>query len=179
MNRFQSPNQNFGLILTGTSAIFNLYLLTIGTLILGFSTYVALETLGRTERSIVQWTGEGFLWIVVLFFMSLFILFIPTDLLNPKFDLKISDFGHLVGYIVFTIFNSILFLLLSRFINPNNNDYLSEVANLFEAVSFSGLIVIPISLYLLFQFKNNIQYFERYYFYLIFLVWTISSQLFL
>jgi hypothetical protein len=179
MNRFQSPNQNFGLILTGTSAIFNMYLLTIGTLILGFSTYIALETLGGAERSIVQWTGEGFLWIAVLFFMSLFILFIPIDLLKPKFDLTIGDFGHLVGYIVFTIGNSIFFLLLSRFINPNNNDYLSEVANLFEAVSFSGLIVIPISLFLLFQFKKNIKYFEGYYFYLLFLVWTMSSQLFL
>ena len=127
------------------------------------------------------------LWIYTALVGSLFGLAFSTYFkstriglwLYAKFDLTIGDFGHLVGYIVFTIANSIFFLLLSRFINPNNNDYLSEVANLFEAVSFSGLIVIPISLFLLFQFKKNIKYFEKYYFHLLFFVWIISSQLFL
>ena len=50
-------------MMAGTSVILNMYLLTIGSMILGFSVYVGLETLERTTRKYVNWTGEGMLWL--------------------------------------------------------------------------------------------------------------------
>ena len=116
MNTFQNLNTNPRSLLVGTSVVLNIYILTIGSLILGFSAYIGLETLERTTRKFVQWTGEGMLWLFVLLLVSLFILFIPSDLLKLKYQINLNTFSNLIGYIIFTILNSIVFIILSRFI---------------------------------------------------------------
>ena len=178
VNSFQKINTNPRSMMAGTSVILNIYLLTIGSMILGFSLYVGLETLERTTRKYVNWTGEGMLWLFVLLFISIFILFIPSDLLKLKYQIKIETFTNLIGYVVFTISNSIFFIILSRFIS-RDNIYLSEVANLLQAASFSGLIAIPILFYLLFQFKDYLLRFNSYLFYFVMFFWIFASQIFL
>ena len=111
VNSFQKINTNPRSMMAGTSVILNIYLLTIGSMILGFSAYVGLETLERTTRKYVNWTGEGMLWLFVLLFISIFILFIPSDLLKLKYQIKIETFTNLIGYVVFTISNSIVFII--------------------------------------------------------------------
>lgn len=178
MNTLQNLNTNPRSLLMGTSAVLNIYILTIGSLILGFSAYIGLETLERTSRKVVQWTGEGMLWLFILLFVSLFILFIPSDLLQLKYQIKIDTFSNLIGYIIFTIFNSVIFIIFSRFI-PTDNSYLVELTNLFQAVSFSGLVVIPIIFFLIFQFKDYLTPFKPYLFHIIMTFWIFSAQLFL
>ena len=92
VNSFQNINTNPRSMMAGTSVVLNIYLLTIGSMILGFSLYVGLETLERTTRKYVNWTGEGMLWLFVLLFISIFILFIPSDLLKLKYQIKIETF---------------------------------------------------------------------------------------
>ena len=152
VNSFQKINTNPGSMMAGTSVILNIYLLTIGSMILGFSLYVGLETLERTTRKYVNWTGEGMLWLFVLLFISIFILFIPSDLLKLKYQIKIETFTNLIGYVVFTISNSIVFIILSRFIS-RDNIYLSEVAKLlltssifFWLNSYSDIVLFAISI---------------------------------
>ena len=178
VNSFQNMNINPRSMMSGTSVILNIYLLTIGSMILGFSVYVGLETLERTTRKYVNWTGEGMLWLFVLLFISIFVLFIPSDLLKLKHHIKIETFTNLIGYVVFTISNSIVFIILSRFIS-RDNIYLSEVANLLQAASFSGLIAIPILFYILFQFKNYLSRYDSFFFYFLMIFWIFSSQIFL
>ncbi len=43
VNSFQNINTNPRSMMAGTSVILNIYLLTIGSMILGFSVYVGLE----------------------------------------------------------------------------------------------------------------------------------------
>ena len=116
VNSFQNMNINPRSMMSGTSVILNIYLLTIGSMILGFSLYVGLETLERTTRKYVNWTGEGMLWLFVLLFISIFILFIPSDLLKLKYQIKIDTFTNLIGYVVFTIANSIFFIFFHHII---------------------------------------------------------------
>ena len=78
-------------MMAGTSVILNLYLLTIGSMILGFSVYIGLEALERTTRKYVNWTGEGMLWLFILLFISIFILFIPSDLLKLKYKINFNQ----------------------------------------------------------------------------------------
>jgi len=58
-------------------SIFGLYLFSIGTTILGYSIYLLLESLGIVAQSVISWNAQGLFWFLILFCLSLFILFIP------------------------------------------------------------------------------------------------------
>ena len=63
-------------------SIFGLYLFSLGTVFCGYSIYLLLEATGRIERSIITWSGQGLFWSLMIFFVALFILFIPVEFLN-------------------------------------------------------------------------------------------------
>ena len=63
-------------------SIFGLYLFSLGAVLLGYSLYLLLESIGGTERNIISWTGQGLFWFLILFLTSIFILFLPVEFLN-------------------------------------------------------------------------------------------------
>ena len=92
-------------------SIFGLYLFSLGTVFCGYSIYLLLEATGRIERSIITWSGQGLFWSLILFFIALFILFIPVEFLNV-FKIYNSTFKDLIFNISFCK-NSIRLLIFS------------------------------------------------------------------
>ena len=93
-------------------SIFGLYLFSIGTTILGYSTYLLLESLGIIAQSVTTWNAQGLFWFLILFCLSLFILFIPIEFLNV-FKIYNLTFKDLIVNIILVIFTSLISLLLS------------------------------------------------------------------
>ena len=65
-------------------SILSMYLYTLGTLFLGFSIYLFIS-LNDENNSFVTWSGEGLFWSLIIFLVSLFILFLPTEFFNSTF----------------------------------------------------------------------------------------------
>ena len=80
--RIGSSNINFRLESKNFFSIFGLYLFSLGAGISGYSLYLLLEVIGRVDRNIITWNGQGLFWTLILFFLGLFILFIPVEFLN-------------------------------------------------------------------------------------------------
>jgi len=77
------PNElNFRFESKNFLSIFGLYLFSLGAVLLGYSLYLLLESVGTVERIIISWTGQGLFWFLILFFISIFILFIPVEFLS-------------------------------------------------------------------------------------------------
>ena len=60
------------------SSILGLYLFSLGAVFSGYSLYLLLEATQRVDRNIITWSGQGLFWSLILFFIALFILFIPV-----------------------------------------------------------------------------------------------------
>ena len=100
--------------------ILGLYLFSLGTIILGYSIYLLLESIGFVERNIITWNAQGLLWFLILFCLSIFILFLPIEFLNI-FKIYNSTFKDLIINIVVVIGTSLLFLIIFQYlINPQN-----------------------------------------------------------
>ena len=95
-------------------SIFGLYLFSLGTVFCGYSIYLLLEATGRIERSIITWSGQGLFWSLILFFISLFILFIQVEFLNV-FKIYNSTFKDLIFNIIYSIGISLVSLMLFQF----------------------------------------------------------------
>ena len=92
-------------------SVLSLYLFTLGTCLLGFSTYLISETFGYSSQNLTSWSGESLFWGLILFLASLFILFFPIEFLN-NFYLENRTFTELISNILFTILTSLFFLVL-------------------------------------------------------------------
>ena len=156
----------------------SLYMFTLGTLLLGFSVYLIMESSGLVENNITTWSGQGIFWGLIFFFMALFLLFLPIEFFNA-FNLKNNNFQDLIANISFIIFTSIFFLVFFQVLLPNDSRIIYEVTAITRAVSFSGFIVIPILLFLLNNFGKRFNSIEGYSYSIAVLVWLLSSQLFL
>lgn len=156
----------------------SLYLFTLGSLVLGFSVYLFLESFGLAERNITTWSGEGIFWSLIFFFVSLFILFLPIEFFNA-FDLKNDNFRDLIANISFVIFISLFFLVFFQIFLPNNSIIVYEVTVITRAVSFSGFIVIPILLFILNNLGQKSLFLVKNSYTIIVFVWILSSQIFL
>ena len=60
-------------------SIFGIYFFSLGSTILGYSTYLLLEGIGIVEKSVTTWSGQSLFWFLILFCISIFILFIPVE----------------------------------------------------------------------------------------------------
>ena len=99
-----------------------LSIFTLGAVFSGYSLYLLLEATERIERSIITWSGQGLFWSLILFFIALFILFIPIEFLNV-FKIYNSTFKDLIFNIIYSIGISLVSLMLFQFfINFRNND---------------------------------------------------------
>ena len=101
-------------------SIFGLYLFSLGTTILGYSVYLLLESFGVVDKSVISWNAQGLFWFLVIFCVSLFIMFIPIEFLNV-FRIYNQAFKDLIVNIISVIFTSLISLVFFQFfLNPTN-----------------------------------------------------------
>ena len=104
-------NQNFmSLNFRQLKTTLSLYFFTLGTCMLGFSLYLFLESTNFSERLITTWSGQSLFWSILIFFVSLFLLFLPIEFF-ASFKILNSSFGDLIANIVLTILTSLFFLI--------------------------------------------------------------------
>ena len=159
-------------------SIFGLYLFSLGSLVLGYSFYLLLESTGLVERSTITWNAQGLFWFLILFCVAIFILFIPVEFLNT-FKIYNISFKDLLTNVILVIFTSLSFLVFFQFFLSPSNQILSDIIDLGKAVSFSGFIAIPLILFLQHNLKRSIGFSDNFSYSLTYFAWVISSQIFL
>ena len=159
-------------------SIFGLYLFSLGTTILGYSTYLLLESVGIVEKSIITWNAQGLFWFLILFCVSLFVLFLPVEFLNI-YKIHNLTFKDLIINIIFVILTSLISLIFFQFFLNPSNLIMNDVIDIGKAVSFSGFIAIPLILFLQHNLKRTIGFSDNFSYSLTYFAWVISSQIFL
>jgi hypothetical protein len=137
-----------------------------------------MESSGLVDKNLSTWSGQGIFWALILFFMSLFILFLPIEFFNT-FNLKNNNFQDLIANVSFIIFTSLFFLVFFQLFLPNDSVILYQVTAITRAVSFSGFIVIPLLLFILNNLGKRFNFIENQSYSVVILVWLLSSQIFL
>ena len=159
-------------------SIFGLYLFSLGTTILGYSTYLLLESVGIVEKSVITWNAQGLFWFLILFCVALFVLFVPIEFLNI-YKIYNLTFKDLIINIIFVILTSLLTLIFFQFFLNPSNLIMNDVIDIGKAVSFSGFIAIPLILFLQHNLKRTIGFSDNFSYCLTYFAWVISSQIFL
>ena len=159
-------------------SIFGLYLFSLGTTILGYSIYLLLESVGIVEKSVTTWNAQGLFWFLILFCVSLFVLFVPVEFLNI-FKIYNLTFKDLIINIIFVILTSLLTLIFFQFFLNPTNLIMSDIIDIGKAISFSGFIAIPLILFLQHNLKRSIGFSDNFSYSLTYFAWVISSQIFL
>ena len=160
------------------SSIFGLYLFSLGAVFSGYSLYLFLEATERVERNIISWSGEGLFWSLILFFIALFILFIPVEFLNV-FKIYNSTFKDLIFNIIYSIGISLFSLIIFQYFISSDSLILSDISSIGKSVSFSGFIAVPLILFLQHTIRTSSIFINRLSYSFTLLVWIISSQIFL
>ena len=160
------------------SSILGLYLFSLGTTLLGYSNYLLLESIGIVQRSVTTWNAQGLFWFLILFCLSLFILFIPVEFLNI-FKIYNLTFQDLIVNIISVIFTSLLTLVFFQFLLNPSNLILEDLIDIGKAVSFSGFISIPLILFFLHNLKRTIGFSDNFSYRITYFSWVLSCQIFL
>jgi len=159
-------------------SVIGLYCFALGTSLLGFSIYLFLESTGFVDQLFINWNGQGLFWSLITFFISLFILFLPTEFFN-KYFIENRSFKNLLTNIVSIIFVSLFFLVVFQVLLRDQNIFINEYLVIARAVSFSGFIAIPLVLFIFHNFGKNIYFINNYTYSLVLFIWIISTQIFL
>ena len=167
-------NQNFIQLKTTLS----LYFLTLGACLSGFSVYLFLESLNYSSQTITSWTGQSLFWSFILFFTSLFILFLPIEFFS-SFNLINNSFRDLISNILITILVSLFFLIFFQISIPKNTLIFTEVISITRATSFSGFVVIPVIIFILNNLGQKFSKLNKFAFSIVLLIWILASQFFL
>jgi len=176
--QYMTKNQfNSQLRFSNFKSILSIYFYTIGSLFLGFSLYL-FTTLNNDNNFVTSWTGQTLFWALIIFFLSLFILFLPIEFFNST-NLKNSSFNELVSNVIIVIGISLFFLATSQFFINADSLVINELKIIIRSVSFSGFIAIPLFLFILQSIGSKVNFFSKNVYGLLFFIWIISSQLFL
>ena len=159
-------------------SIFGLYLFALGTVILGYSIYLLLESFGIVEKSVIAWNAQGLFWFLILFCVALFILFVPVEFLNV-FKVYNLTFKDLITNIIFVILTSLITLIFFQFFLNSSNLIINDVIDIGKSVSFSGFITIPLLLFLQHNIKRTVEFSDTFSYTLIYFAWVMSTQIFL
>ena len=159
-------------------SVFGLYLFSLGTTILGYSTYLLLESVGIVEKSVITWNAQGLFWFLILFCVSLFVLFVPVEFFNI-YKIHNLTFKDLIINIIFVILTSLVSLIFFQFFLNPSNLIMSDIIDIGKAVSFSGFIAIPLILFLQHNLKRTVGFSDSFSYSLTYFAWVISSQIFL
>ena len=109
------------------SSIFALYFYSLGSLFLGYSVYL-IYTL-NSENSPTSWAGESLFWGLIVFFIAIFVLFLPVEFFS-KSRVQNAGFNEMIVNIVGIIFISLLFLLIFQTLIQVENKVISDLKNL-------------------------------------------------
>ena len=159
-------------------SILGLYIFSLGSLIGGFSFYLLLESIGFVDSRIISWNGQGLFWFLILFFVTIFLLFIPIEFLSV-FRLYNSSFKDLVSNILYVIFFSLFSLLVFQLFLSEETRILYDLKSIVRAVSFSGFIAIPLILFAQHSLRENVSFIDRASYGITLLFWMVTSQIFL
>tara|TARA_B100001989_G_scaffold88084_1_gene61227 strand:+ start:1883 stop:2425 length:543 start_codon:yes stop_codon:yes gene_type:complete len=159
-------------------SIFGLYLFSLGSLVLGYSVYLLLESTGVVEKNVITWNAQGLFWFLILFCVAIFILFIPVEFLNTLRIYNVS-FKDLLTNVILVIFTSLSFLVFFQFFLSPSNQIISDIIDLGKAISFSGFITVPLILFVVHNLARTIGLPEKFSYSFTLFVWVLSSQLFL
>jgi len=160
------------------SSIFGLYLFSLGAVFSGYSLYLLLEATESIERKIITWSGQGLFWSLILFFIALFILFIPVEFLNV-FKIYNSTFKDLIFNIIYSIGISLLSLVLFQFFINSETLIMNDISSIGKSVSFSGFIAVPLILFLQHTLRGSLNLIDKASYNFTLFVWIVSSQIFL
>ena len=159
-------------------SILGLYIFSLGSLVGGFSFYLLLESTGFIDSKIISWNGQGLFWFLILFFLSIFLLFIPIEFLNV-FKLYNSNFKDLVLNILYVILFSLVSLLIFQFLLSADTQIFYNLKSIARAVSFSGFIAIPLVLFAQHSFRESLPFIDQASYGITLIFWVIASQIFL
>ena len=159
-------------------SIFGLYLFSLGSLVLGYSVYLLLESTGVVEKNVITWNAQGLFWFLILFCVAIFILFIPVEFLNT-FRIYNVSFKDLLTNVILVIFTSLSFLVFFQFFLSPSNQIISDIIDLGKAISFSGFITVPLILFVVHNLARTIGLPEKFSYSFTLVIWVLSSQLFL
>ena len=160
------------------SSIFGLYLFSLGAVFSGYSLYLLLEATESVERKIITWSGQGLFWSLILFFIALFILFIPVEFLNV-FKIYNSTFKDLIFNIIYSIGISLLSLVLFQFFINSETLIMNDISSIGKSVSFAGFIAVPLILFLQHTLRGSLNLAGKASYSFTLFVWIVSSQIFL
>ena len=160
------------------SSIFGLYLFSLGAVFSGYSLYLLLEATERIERSIITWSGQGLFWSLILFFVALFILFIPVEFLNV-FKIYNSTFKDLIFNIIYSIAISMASLVLFQFFINTETLIMNDISSIGKSVSFAGFIAVPLILFLQHTLRRSLNIIDKISYSFTLFIWIVSSQIFL
>jgi len=150
----------------------------LGSLIGGFSFYLLLESTGFVDSRIISWNGQGLFWFFILFFVTIFLLFIPIEFLNV-FRLYNSSFRDLVSNILYVILFSLFSLLVFQFFLNTETQIFYDLKSITRAVSFAGFIAVPLVLFAQHSLRENIPFIDQASYGITLIFWVATSQIFL
>tara|TARA_B100000424_G_scaffold260720_1_gene244871 strand:- start:24 stop:437 length:414 start_codon:yes stop_codon:yes gene_type:complete len=137
-----------------------------------------MESIGIIEQQVITWNAQGLFWFLILFCVSLFVLFIPVEFLNI-FKIYNSSFRDLITNIIIAIFTSLFFLIFFQFFIDPESKIVSDVIDIGKAVSFSGFIAVPLVLFLQHNLLRTIDLKDSVSYSVVLFLWVMSSQIFL
>ena len=159
-------------------SILGLYIFSLGSLVGGFSFYLLLESTGYVDSKIISWNGQGLFWFLILFFVSIFLLFIPIEFLNV-FKLYNANFRDLVSNILYVILFSLFSLLIFQYFLSSETQILYDLKSIARAVSFSGFIAIPLVLFAQHSLRDSVPFIDRASYGITLIFWMAAAQIFL
>lgn len=160
------------------SSIFGLYLFSLGAVFSGYSLYLLLEATQRVERNIITWSGQGLFWSLIIFFIALFVLFIPVEFLNV-FKIYNSTFKDLIFNIIYSIGISLASLILFQFFINSETVIMNDISSIGKSISFAGFIAVPLILFLQHSLRGSLDFIDKSSYSFTLFIWIVSSQIFL
>ena len=159
-------------------SIFGLYLFSLGSAFLGYSVYLLMESIGILKQQVITWNAQGLFWFLILFCLSIFILFIPIEFLNI-FKIYNVSFRDLIINIIIAIFTTLFFLIVFQFLLDHQSKIVNDVIDIGKAISFSGFITVPLVLFLQHNLIRTINLKDSVSYSIVLFAWVVSSQIFL
>ena len=178
MQNQKITNFDLGFQVKNFYSILGLYIFSLGSLVGGFSFYLLLESTGFVDSKIISWNGQGLFWFLILFFVSIFLLFIPIEFLNV-FKLHNANFKDLVSNILYVILFSLFSLLIFQFFLSSETQILYDLKSIARAVSFSGFIAIPLVLFAQHSLRDSVPFIDRASYGITLIFWVVTAQIFL
>lgn len=167
-----------GGFLRNISNIVSLFLLSFSSSLLGYSVYLLLEAFSLIDKKYSSWNGEALMWGLIIFFVALFVLFIPVELKLIKKD-DASDFQSVISTIFLTVVLSILILFLSSFFFAGRNVIIHNIYLILRAYAFSGLVFVNIGTFLIWWGSSKLDFLQKYSFTFTGTIWVLGTLIFI